>query len=113
MGKGVSRMVSRFGLNSEEESSVEKLLQEDIRVSVSIMLSSSSSSSNITSPPSLLKSPLSAEEVLARSLAGGALFFFPRRFFLDGGGGGGKANIFLSWSESPEAQALFFLRRGV
>ncbi len=93
-------MVSKWGLNSDEES-VEKLLEDETRVSVS--------SSSLSSQPSLLKNTLSPEEVLIR-IFDVVFFFLTRRFFFStvgGGGGGGRDKTSSSSeSDSPETDEL-------
>ena len=95
-------MVSKWGLNSDEES-VEKLLEDETRVSVS--------SSSPSSQPSLLKNTLSPEEVLIR-IFDVVFFFLTRRFFFSivgggGGGGGGRDKTSSSSeSDSPETDEL-------
>lgn len=81
-------MVSKLELNVSEEESVEKLLEDETRVSVSSSLMSSSSKL------SLLNNPLSAEEVLMRNFGVDVFFFLYRRFFFAelGGGGGGNTS---------------------
>ncbi|CAL5326355.1 unnamed protein product [Camellia sinensis] len=101
---GISRMVSKWGLNSDDEESVEKLLEDETRVSVS----SSSSASLLNNPFTV-----SAEEVLNRIFAV-VFFILLRRFFFftavgGGGGGGGKRSA----SEPPETDELKIFRRGV
>lgn len=95
---GTSRIVSKWELNSGEES-LEKLLEEETKVSVS--------SPSLSSRPSLLNSPLSAEEVLVR-VFDAVFFFLARRFFFSavGGGGGARPETSSSESDSPDTEEL-------
>lgn len=93
VGVVVSRIVSkRRALDSMEES-VEKLLEDETRASISSL--------SLSSPASLLKKQLSAEEILIRILLPVFAFLLARLFFSHFLGGGSTSSF-----ESPETEEL-------